>query len=164
MIHNFDKLLGHDPALRTHFEEVLVDWRQWKGNQVAETETVKRAMAAHPGRLVVPSLRSLELNGHWVMSDRVLEIMLGQVFRNLGKVDEFKCEGFSTEAWVRITQETPFLSKANSSRQLDQAEVELDFMMKEYRWDRQIWPFKADTRSRLVCGFSNYGGSHYMVA
>ncbi|KAF9378508.1 hypothetical protein CPB97_009519 [Podila verticillata] len=164
MIRNFDEFLGRDPVLRTYFKKALVDWRQWKRKQVVDTETAKRTMAVHPGRLAVPSLRSLELNGHWVMSDQVLEIMLGQVFRNLGKVDEFKCEGFSTEAWIRITQGMPFLREANSSRQLDQVEVGADYMMREHQFEKQVSPFECDTRSRLVYGFSNHGGRHYMVA
>lgn len=161
---NIEKMLEREPALRSHFEKVMTEWQQWKRNKIIETEAVRRKpLEPHPERLVVPSLRFLELNGPWVISDRVLEIMLGQVFRSLEAVDEFRCEGFSTEAWIRITQGMPFISKANSSRQLDQCEIGKNYVMKTHPCDSLISPFEPDTRFRVVYGFSNFGGSFYMV-
>ncbi|KAG0338141.1 hypothetical protein BG000_004498 [Podila horticola] len=161
---NMEKMLEREPALRSHFEKVMAEGQQWKRNKIIETEAVRRKpLEPHPERLVVPSLRFLELNGPWVISDRVLEIMLGQVFRSLEAVDEFRCEGFSTEAWIRITQGMPFMSMANSSRQLDQDEIGKNYVMKAHPCDSLISPFEPDTRFRLVYGLSNLGGSFYMV-
>ncbi|KAF9320259.1 hypothetical protein BG003_006649 [Podila horticola] len=66
----------------------------------------------HPERLVVPSLRTLELNGRWVIADNALEVMLGQVFGNLEKVDLFDCAGFGTQSWIGTTAGMSLLAGA----------------------------------------------------
>ncbi|KAG0335990.1 hypothetical protein BG000_007032 [Podila horticola] len=53
------------------------------------------------------------------MSESLLAMMMGHVFHNLHTVDEYKCEGFKTEDWIRITQQMPWLQTATSTRLVD---------------------------------------------
>lgn len=77
--------------------------------KVLEDERERRFQKAHPECLVMPSLRKLLIFGHWVISDEVLEIMLGRLFRNLESVNYYKFEGFKNETWVWITKAMPYL-------------------------------------------------------
>lgn len=50
-------------------------------------------------------------------------MMMGHVFHNLHTVYEYKCEGFKTEDWIRITQQMPWLQSATSTRLVDVDEL-----------------------------------------
>lgn len=104
----------------------------------------------HPDRLVVPSLKTLELSVRWVISDDILETMLGQVFVNVESVDLFGCEGFGTRTWIRATAATPFLKSASVNRVLE-AETAADFGLQSHApretFGRAL--FQTETRKRL---------------
>lgn len=50
--------------------------------------------------------------------DLVLEIILGQVFRNVHKVHEMYCSEFTPLRWLELTQQMPWLLRADSTRTL----------------------------------------------
>ncbi|KAF9427972.1 hypothetical protein BGZ94_003701 [Podila epigama] len=58
----------------------------------------------HENQLSVPSLRTLELEGLWVIEDGVLVLMLTKVFSQLETLTESGCKGFSTENWLHVTK------------------------------------------------------------
>ncbi|KAF9276683.1 hypothetical protein BGZ74_003555, partial [Mortierella antarctica] len=51
----------------------------------------------------VPSLKKLDLYGHWKIPEVVLQLMLGTVFRNVETLTVFDCKGYGMDALVRTT-------------------------------------------------------------
>ncbi|KAF9319810.1 hypothetical protein BG003_008104 [Podila horticola] len=77
-------------------------------------------------RLQVPSLQVLNMLGHWAICDAVLEIMLAQVFRNVRNLEEMYCTGFNTLKWLQLTQQMPWLLRAESRRALGMDPVPIE--------------------------------------
>ncbi|KAG0339729.1 hypothetical protein BG000_001467 [Podila horticola] len=77
-------------------------------------------------RLQVPSLQVLNMLGRWAICDAVLEIMLAQVFRNVRNLEEMYCTGFSTLKWLQLTQQMPWLLRAESRRALGMDPVPIE--------------------------------------
>ncbi|KAG0335835.1 hypothetical protein BG004_008299 [Podila humilis] len=88
----------------------------------AATATRRRRKKA---RLVkVPSLRVLRLMGKWSISDKVLSMMLEQVFPNVRQVVEIDCDGFTVTGWIRTMERMRYVLRAHSSRPLEGEEGE----------------------------------------
>lgn len=106
------------PVLQQELERLLAAREKYYLKKNKEALRAVERQTAQPNRLVVSSLRTLELNGAWNISEHVLDIMLGHVFANLESVDLFGCVGFSTETWIGATAGMPFLKTATLSRVL----------------------------------------------
>ncbi|KAI9234133.1 MAG: hypothetical protein BYD32DRAFT_472367 [Podila humilis] len=109
-----------------------------------------------PRRWRVPSLRSLELNEPWVLSNAVLERMAQQVFPNLRQVDLYGCGGFETAAWILTTTGMSFLDTAMPDRVLGR---ETGTCLDPHRRGTAIQgcapAFETETRRRLRFQFSD---------
>ncbi|KAF9305121.1 hypothetical protein BGZ74_011328 [Mortierella antarctica] len=80
-------------------------------------ELFQHTALAEETRLRVPSLKVLNIHGYRI-PDPVLKIMLGEVFRNVHKLQEMYCTGFTVMKWLKTTQRMPWLLKADSTRVL----------------------------------------------
>ncbi|KAF9212030.1 hypothetical protein BGZ59_007313 [Podila verticillata] len=101
-------------GLQPELEATLARLQVWQAREWQEKEDLERYRAEHPEQLVVPSVRRLDIFGHWTMSDEVLEIMLGRVFRNARELRESMMEGYSLDTLVRVTQTMPWLEYVHS--------------------------------------------------
>lgn len=101
-------------------------------------------------RLQVPSLQVLNMLGHWAICDAVLEIMLAQVFRNVRNLEEMYCTGFNTLKWLQLTQQMPWLLRAESRRALGMDPVPIEALPEslltthvQYIFDTRRFSFAA---------------------
>lgn len=153
MVLNIEADVNQYPAqLKPRLDAVLEQIKALKPKQRQQEETQRQLKAAHPDWLIVPRLKKLEIHGYWHISGPVLAMMLGHVFRNLETVEEFKCEGFETEDWIRSTQRMPWLQIAVSTRLVDLGMLEGECKLKAYE-EQAISPFEMDTRARLLYDF-----------
>lgn len=107
-IRAIEEQVAQEPLLQPILHRFMDEQRAVQEKKVGENENQRQFRMAHPECLVVPSLKKLLIFGHWIISEEVLEIMLGRVFRNLEQVSQYQCEGFEDEAWVRIIKEMPY--------------------------------------------------------
>lgn len=107
-IRAIEKQVAQEPLLHSILDRFMDEQRAVQEKRVLENETQRQFRMAHPECLAVPSLKKLLIFGHWIISEEVLEIMFGRVFRNLEQVNQYQCEGFGDEAWVRIIKEMPY--------------------------------------------------------
>ncbi|KAG0355907.1 hypothetical protein BG005_005173 [Podila minutissima] len=80
-------------------------------------ELFQHTALAEETRLRVPSLKVLNIHGYRI-PEPVLKIMLGEVFRNVQKLQEMYCTGFTVMNWLKTTQRMPWLLRAESTRVL----------------------------------------------
>ncbi|KAF9336890.1 hypothetical protein BG006_006998 [Podila minutissima] len=143
-------LVAASPVLKRVHDTLMAARVRYYEKQATKDAITAVFQSEHPDRLVEPSLKTLELNGRWVISDDVLETMLGQVFVNVESVDLFGCEGFGTRTWIRATAATPFLKSASVNRVLE-VETAADFGLQSHAprgtFGRAL--FETETRKRL---------------
>lgn len=107
-IRAIEEQVAQEPLLQPILERFMDEQRAIQKKRVLENESQRQFRMAHPECLVVPSLKKLLIFGNWIISEEMLEIMFGRVFRNLEQVNQYQCEGFGDEAWVRIIKEMPY--------------------------------------------------------
>jgi len=90
---------------------------------------LKRCRVEHPDHLVVPSLKKLELFGQWIMSDEVLEILLGRVFQNMQELSKCLTGGYSLEALVRVMLSMLWLTFVHSVNSVDLASLSDEYKL-----------------------------------
>lgn len=114
IIQNLEDQLAQEPAILQPILDKFLE-KKWviQEKERKEVESQRQFRLAHPECLVVPSLRKLQMHGHWILSEEVLEFMLWRVFRNIEGIIAHQCEGFEDEAWLRITGEMPRLKAVN---------------------------------------------------
>jgi len=66
-------------GLQPELEAILTELQVWQVREREEEEDLKNYRAEYPEQLVVPSVRKLEIFGRWIISDEVLEMILGRV-------------------------------------------------------------------------------------
>ncbi|KAF9380327.1 hypothetical protein CPC16_010372 [Podila verticillata] len=138
-------------GLRAELEEVVAELQIWQAREREEEEGLKKYRVEHPDHLVVPSLKKLELYGRWIMSDEVLEILLGRVFRNVQDLHECLTEGYSFETLVRVTQSSmPALKSVHLVNPFDSTSVSDAYKLQS---DLGVFkkkpPFMNDARTRV---------------
>lgn len=119
-VQDIDALLASDPDLQPYLAAIFSNLRDRERKRQDETARQAQFRAAHPDLLVVPSLKRLELYGRWCMSDTVLSTLLGRVFRNVELLEEYSCEGYSTDGFLCATQAMPFVQIVRSWKTYDQ--------------------------------------------
>ncbi|KAF9336889.1 hypothetical protein BG006_006997 [Podila minutissima] len=145
-----EAITAASPICKRVYETLLAARVRYYRKKSAQAAAVAVLRSEQPERLIVPSLRTLELNGRWVISDDVLEVMLGQVFSSLEAVDMFRCEGFGMHAWVEATVGMPFLETAALNRVLGaDISVALRMACLKAGVSRDIPLFETETRKRL---------------
>ncbi|KAI9236930.1 MAG: hypothetical protein BYD32DRAFT_417598 [Podila humilis] len=114
IIQNLEDQLAQEPAILQPILDIFLEKkRAIQEKERKEVESQRQFRLAHPECLTVPSLRKLEMHGHWILSEEVLEFMLWRVFRNIERIVAHQWEGFEDEAWLRITGEMPRLKAIN---------------------------------------------------
>ncbi|KAI9232890.1 MAG: hypothetical protein BYD32DRAFT_465844 [Podila humilis] len=98
-----DKLVNQS-SFHSDFEAALAELRLLQARERQEKQDLKRYRVEHPEHLVMPSIAKLEIYGYWIMSDEVLEILLGRVLRNVRELNECMTEDYSMDTLVRVTQ------------------------------------------------------------
>lgn len=131
-----EKRMAHKTAVQSivkiikelpYVQHVVVTWiRQLLATDNNSDNNKHVPMSTKDKRLRVPSLRVLNLSGYWAIPDPVLEVMLGQVFRDVRELQEIFCTGFSVLRWLELTQQMPWLIHANSSRVLGTEPVPIE--------------------------------------
>ncbi|KAF9376796.1 hypothetical protein CPB97_010591 [Podila verticillata] len=131
-IRNIEEILERTPELKPSLETLLENIARNEYKREQEAGRLKQFWAAHPERLVVPSVKKLALYGRWSLSEEVLETMLGQVFRNVESIGEFLSEGYSMSGIVRATQAMPWLKTYHSVRYFDPETCQGDCRLKQF--------------------------------
>ncbi|KAG0034771.1 hypothetical protein BGZ82_005620, partial [Podila clonocystis] len=131
-IQNIEDLVANEADLQPYLEAVLAGCQEFEVRKRCEEEDMKKYRADHPERLVMPSLRKLEMYGRWSMSEEVLELMLGRVFRNIKSLSQCMCEGYSLEALVRVTQSMPWLSRVQAVDPVDVSRLSDAFKLQAF--------------------------------
>ncbi|KAG0096272.1 hypothetical protein BGZ93_004809 [Podila epicladia] len=147
-ISELNGLVAASPVLKCAYATLMAARARYYEKQATQDDITAVFQSEHPDRLVVPSLKTLELNGRWVVSDDVLETMLGQVFVKVESVDLFGCEGFRTRTWVRATAAMPFLRSAGVNRALE-AEIASNFGLQSREPRGPMSLFEIETHKRL---------------
>ncbi|KAF9319544.1 hypothetical protein BG003_008797 [Podila horticola] len=115
-IHIIERQLAQDHLiLQPILDKFIEEKRAIQEKEREESERQRQFQLAHPECLVVPSLKRLEIYGHWIMSEEVLEFMLGRVFWSIEAIVAYQCEGYEDEAWLRITSAMPHLKSVNQA-------------------------------------------------
>lgn len=113
MIRIIEGYAQKQPVLHAYLEELFEKVADFAKRQEQHEKAQRQLRESRPDRLEVASLRQLHIYGHWIISEPVLETMLLEVFPNLRKVYEYQCEGFSEEAWLRVTGAMLFYRPSN---------------------------------------------------
>ncbi|KAG0348163.1 hypothetical protein BG005_011719 [Podila minutissima] len=145
-VHMIEELVNQ-AGLQPELEAALANLPVWKTRERQEKEALNRYQIEHPNHLVVPSVKKLEIFGHWIMSDEVLEILLGRVFRNLKELNECLTEGYSLDTLVRVTQSMPWLESVHSVNPVNLASLS-DECKLQPQW-QDCLPFVNDARIRV---------------
>ncbi|KFH71344.1 hypothetical protein MVEG_01644 [Podila verticillata NRRL 6337] len=158
-IRNIEEILERTPELKPSLEILFENIARNEHKKEQEAEWLRQFRAAHPERLVVPSVKKLSLYGRWSLSEEVLETMLGQVFRNVESIDEFLSEGYSMSGMVRVTQAMPWLKRYHSVRYFDPETCQGDYKLKQFT-EYPIAPFEYDAANRVL--YECYLGASYV--
>ncbi|KAG0086163.1 hypothetical protein BGZ92_008360 [Podila epicladia] len=140
-------------GLQPELEAALAKLPAWNSKERQEKEALKRHQIEHRNHLVVPSVKKLEIFGHWVMSDEVLEILLGRVFRNLTVLNECLTEGYSLDTLVKVTQSMPWLESVCSINPVNLDSLSDECKLRPHLSDIRS-PFTGDARIRVVYQFA----------
>ncbi|KAG0328420.1 hypothetical protein BG000_000501 [Podila horticola] len=152
-------LVAASPVLKRVYDTLMAARVRYYEKEATHAAITAVFQMEHPDRLVVPSLKAMELNGRWVISDDMLGTVLGQVFVNVESLDLFGCEGFENRAWIRATAAMPFLKSATVNRVLDvRTAADFGLQMHGRRDSLGRALFETDTRKRLEYCFM--GGSY----
>ncbi|KAG0335988.1 hypothetical protein BG000_007030 [Podila horticola] len=151
-IRNTEEILERTPELKPCLETLFESMVLNEHKKEQEAERLRQFRAAHPERLVVPSVKKLGLYGRWNISEKVLETMLGQVFRNVESIDEFLSEGYSMGGMVRITQAMPWLKRYHSVRYFDPETCKGNYRLKRFM-EYPVAPFEHDAANRVLYEF-----------
>ncbi|KAF9305120.1 hypothetical protein BGZ74_011327 [Mortierella antarctica] len=125
---------------KPHMRHFVVRWIQ----RVLVTDSnihVQHTTLPEDIRLRVPSLQVLNMMGRWAISDSVLEILLGQVFRNVRSLQEMYCTGFSVLKWLEMTQQMPWLLRAESRRALGEESVPVEALPESLLTTKVVYVF-----------------------
>lgn len=158
VVHKIEALVDQ-ANLQPELEATLVEMQLQQSRRQQEEQDLKRYRAEHPDHLVMPSVEKLELYGCWKMSDEVLEILLGRVFRNLRQLDECLTEGYSFDSFIRVTQSMPRLRDVHSIKQFDPASLSDGYKLRPHLTFRRRPPYMNDSRTRVgyrFCGNQIY--------
>ncbi|KAG0011928.1 hypothetical protein BGZ82_002805 [Podila clonocystis] len=160
MVQTIEELVDQ-ACLQVELDAALAALRVSSTRERQEEEGLRRYRVEHPNHLVVPSVKKLEIFGRWIMSDDVLEILLGRVFRNLKEMNECMTEGYSLDTLVKVTQSMPWLETAQSVNPVD-----LDSLKDEHKLQLHVndirLPFSDDARTRVYYRF--VGHQSYILA
>ncbi|KAF9298940.1 hypothetical protein BGZ74_009154 [Mortierella antarctica] len=140
-------------GLQPEFEAALVELRVLQARERQEKEGLKRYRVEHPDHLVVPSVNNLFIVGRWIMSDAVLETMLGRVFRNVKELNEYMTEGYRLDTLMRVTQSMPWLERVNSVNPIDPASLSAEYRLQSSPWTIPL-PFMNNARVRVGYRFA----------
>ncbi|KAG0343460.1 hypothetical protein BG004_005296 [Podila humilis] len=143
--------------LEQELEKILTRLRDYKCKEQEAGRTMKEFRAMNPKRVVVPSLKKFEMNGRWKMTDKVMETMLGTVFRNVETIAACQWDGYSLAAFVRITQTMmPSLIRVKLSDMVDVPGLSPEFALELVpRAHRPL--FDVDARTRIEYYFKDHG-------
>lgn len=158
-IRNLEEILERTPELKQSLETLFENIARNEHKREHEAGRLKQFRAAHPERLVVPSVKKLALYGRWSLSDKVLETLFGQVFRNVESIDEFLIEGYSISGMVRVTQAMPWLKRYHSVRYFDPEACQGDYRLRRFT-EYPVAPFECDAANRVLYEF--YLGASYV--
>ncbi|KAG0336336.1 hypothetical protein BG000_006693 [Podila horticola] len=148
---------------RPELEAVLAALRVSKLRERQEEEALRRYRVGHLDHLVMPSVKRLEIFGRWIMSDEVLEVLLGRVFRNLKELSECLTEGYSLDTLVRVTQSMPWLETVQSVNPVDLASLRDEHKLQLHTYSSNIrFPFTDDAKTRVRYQF--VGRQSYILA
>lgn len=115
--------------LQSELEAILTELQEWQVREREEEEDLKNYRVEHPEQLVVLSVRKLEIFGRWIMSDEVLEMILGHMFRNVRTWKECMTEGCSLDTLIRVTQSMPWLASVHSVNPVNLASLSDEYML-----------------------------------
>ncbi|KAF9211505.1 hypothetical protein BGZ59_007970 [Podila verticillata] len=142
--------------LQPELESTFAEMRVLEARERQHEEDLKKYRAKHPDHLVVPSVKKLEIIGRWIISDEVLETMLGRVFCNVKELKEHLTEGYMLDTLVRVTQSMPRLQTVEISKPLDADALSDEHKMYTYSWDIIRPPFVSDARARVLYEFESH--------
>ncbi|KAG0028056.1 hypothetical protein BGZ81_005060 [Podila clonocystis] len=148
-------------GLQLELDSALAALRVSSTREREEEEGLRKYRVEHPNHLVVPSVKKLEIFGRWIMSDDVLEILLGRVFRNLKELNECMTEGYSLDTLVKVTQSMPWLETAQSVNPVDLDSLRDEHKLQLHMNDVRL-PFSDDARTRVYYRF--VGHQSYILA
>lgn len=151
--HELHAMVAAAPLLQRVLDTLLAARAKYCEKQATQAAIVAVLQAKQPERLMVLSLKTLELNSRWVILDEVLDIMLGQVFVHAEIVDLFGCEGFSTHTWVGATGTMPFLQRATVRVLETDTMAECGLQRRVSQVYQRPALFETETRKRLEYEF-----------
>ncbi|KAF9216553.1 hypothetical protein BGZ59_009151 [Podila verticillata] len=153
--------LADQAGLQSELEAIVAELQVWRAREREEEEGLKNYRVEHPEQLVVPSVKKLEIFGHWIMSDEVLEMMLGHVFRNVREWEECMTEGYSLETLIRVTQSMLWLASVHSFNRVNLASLSDEYMLQpERRVFTRRPPYMNDARTRVCYQFADRHSYH----
>ncbi|KAF9312417.1 hypothetical protein BG003_006299 [Podila horticola] len=162
MVQTIEKLVDQ-ASLQPELEAVLAALRVSKLRERQEEESLRRYRVGHLDHLVMPSVKRLEIFGRWIMSDEVLEILLGRVFRNLKELSECLTEGYSLDTLIRVTQSMPWLETVQSVNPVDLTSLRDEHKLQLHTYSSNIrFPFTDDSKTRVRYQF--LGHQNYILA
>ncbi|KAG0086529.1 hypothetical protein BGZ92_008071 [Podila epicladia] len=153
-IQNIEELVANEADLQPYLDAVLASCQEFEARKRQEEEDMKNYRAEHPEHLVMSSVRKLEMYGRWSMSDEVLELMLGRVFRNIRFLDQCMCEGYSLDAFVRVTQSMPWLTRVQAVDPVDLSCLSDAYKLQAHTASL-IPPYNNDAATRVMYSFGD---------
>lgn len=142
--------------LQPELEATFAEMRVLEAREQQQEEDFKKYRAEHPDHLVVPSVKKFEIIGRWIISDEVLETMLGRVFCNVRNLKECLTEGYMLDTLVRVTQSMPRLQIVEIGKPFDADALGDEHKMYPYSWSIARSPFASDARARVLYEFERY--------
>ncbi|KAG0089574.1 hypothetical protein BGZ92_004556 [Podila epicladia] len=140
-------------GLQPEFEAAIVELGVLRAREQQEEQDFKRYRIEHPDHLVAPSVKKLYIVGRWIMSDAVLETMLGHVFRNVKELNEYMTEGYRLDTLIKMTQSMPWLEKVHSINPLDPASLSAEYRLQLKPRNNPL-PFINNARVRVIYQFA----------
>ncbi|KAG0083443.1 hypothetical protein BGZ92_010767 [Podila epicladia] len=145
-IRAIEGLVRDDHSLRNCLDRIFEQQRIQQQQLHQRPETLQKFEGASIVR--VPSLKKLDLYGHWKIPEMVLQLMLGTVFRNVEKLTVFDCKGYGMDALVRATQSMPNLEVVSCLSQMGPGRLSDDCKLKRYD-GYPIYPFEPCAAIRV---------------